>query len=95
MKQSMSGDSLADSIAIILHDMQKDLFAKTKNMREQNTVKVDTYEEFKKALDDGKFVLAHWDGTPATEEAIKQETKATIRCIPEDAVEEAGTCIKT
>jgi prolyl-tRNA synthetase len=57
----MNGDTLAESIGLILHDMQKDLFVKTKNMRESNTVTVETYDEFKKALDDGKFVLAHWD----------------------------------
>ncbi len=95
VKQSLSGDSLAENISIILHDMQKDLFAKTKTMREQNTVEVNTYDEFKKALDEGKFVLAHWDWTSATEEAIKQETKATIRCIPADAKQEEGVCIKT
>jgi prolyl-tRNA synthetase len=95
VKQSMSGDSLADSISIILHDMQKDLYSKTQTMREKNTVIVDSYNEFKKALEDGKFVLAHWDWTPETEELIKQETKATIRCIPADAPHEDGVCIKT
>ncbi len=64
-------------------------------MREENTVEVNTYDEFKKALDDGKFVMAHRDGTPETEEIIKQETKATIRCIPANAPQETGTCIKT
>ena len=55
---------------------------------------MDSYEEFKKVLEEkGGFVSAHWDGTPETEEKIKQETKATIRCIPLDAKEEAGKCI--
>jgi prolyl-tRNA synthetase len=78
-----------------LQDMQSSLLAKTQTMRESNTVSVDTYDDFKKALDENKFVMAHRDGTPETEEIIKQETKATIRCIPADAKEEAGTCIKT
>jgi prolyl-tRNA synthetase len=75
--------------------MQSSLLAKTKTMRESNTVSVDSYDDFKKALDQDKFVMAHRDGTPETEEIIKQETKATIRCIPADAKEETGKCIKT
>ncbi len=95
VKQSLAWDNITDTVVSILHDMQKNLFEKTKTMRETNTVKVETYDEFKKALEDGKFVLAHWDGTPETEELIKQETKATIRCIPEDAQSENGVCVKT
>ena len=57
--------------------------------------RTDTYEDFKKALAKGGFVYAHWDGTAATEEKIKEETKATIRCIPLDAKPEAGKCILT
>jgi prolyl-tRNA synthetase len=58
------------------------------------TTRVDSYDDFKKVLD-GKagFVLAHWDGTKETEAAIKEETKATIRCIPLDAADESGTCV--
>jgi len=62
--------------------------------KEQNTTKVDTYEEFKEVLKTkGGFVLAHWDGTSETEEKIKAETKATIRCLPLDYEEEEGVCI--
>ena len=62
--------------------------------REEMTTRVDTYDEFKRVLDEkGGFILAHWDGTPETEEQIKAETKATIRCIPVDAPEEDGVCI--
>jgi prolyl-tRNA synthetase len=58
--------------------------------------RTDSYEEFKKILDDkGGFILAHWDGTPETEERIKEETKATIRCIPLDGKKEDGKCILT
>lgn len=78
-----------------LRDIQNNLYNRNKTHRQNNTVKVDDYDEFKKALEDGKFVLAHRDGTIETEEVIKQETKATIRCIPSDAKSEQGRCIKT
>lgn len=62
--------------------------------REAHTRKADDYETFKQLLEnEGGFVLAHWDGTAETEQRIKQETKATIRCIPQDAVAEEGACI--
>jgi prolyl-tRNA synthetase len=69
---------------------------KALKFREENTTKVDTYEEFKKVLATKPgFILAHWDGTSETEAIIKEETKATIRCIPFDSVEEQGQCILT
>ena len=95
VKEIISGDKVSESVVQFLGEIQQNLLTATRNRREENTVSVDTYEEFKKALDDGKFILAHWDGTAATEEAIKQETKATIRCIPATQKEEAGICIKT
>ena len=62
--------------------------------RDSMITRVDTYDEFKRVLEEkGGFILAHWDGTPQTEELIKNETKATIRCIPVDAPAEEGTCI--
>lgn len=94
-KTSCDREEIANFVVSTLHDMQSSLYAKNKAMREANTVLVDTYEEFQKALDDGKFVLAHWDGTVATEELIKDETKATIRCIPASSPDEAGQCIRT
>jgi prolyl-tRNA synthetase len=63
------------------------------DFQKQNTHKVNAYEDFKKVMNNGGFALAHWDGTPETEEKIKQETKATIRCIPLDAAIEEGKCI--
>lgn len=75
--------------------MQLNMLAKNKTMREENTVIVDNYDTFKKALDDNKFVMAHRDGTTETELQIKEETKATIRCIPLDAKQEKGKCILT
>jgi prolyl-tRNA synthetase len=78
----------------LLNDIQTNLFNKALKRREQQTLKVNTYEEFKKALDETPgFILAHWDGTPESEEKIKEETKATIRCIPLNNEKEAGTCI--
>ena len=65
-----------------LYSIQANLLANNKKMREDNTVYVDTYQEFKQALDDGKFVMAHRDGTPETEALIKEECKAVTRCIP-------------
>ena len=78
----------------MLEAIQNNLFTKALNYRENNTRKADTWEEFNEILDkEGGFILAHWDGTPETEEAIKEKTKATIRCIPFDAPEEDGKCI--
>jgi prolyl-tRNA synthetase len=64
-------------------------------MRNEHTVIVDSWDDFKDAIENRKFVLAHWDGTTETEKKIKDETGATIRCIPFDTKDEAGKCIKT
>lgn len=93
-KETVSIDGIEGVIEKLLNDIQNNLFEKAKKRREDQTMKVDTYEEFKKALDEKPgFILAHWDGTPETEEKIKEETKATIRCIPLDNKQEAGVCI--
>lgn len=94
VKQSVNIVELQKHIDIILPAIQHALFERNETMRLQNTVAVDDYEDFKRALDEGKFVMAHWDGTVETEELIKEETKATIRCIPKDAKEEIGKCIR-
>jgi prolyl-tRNA synthetase len=80
-------------IPALLDDIQKNLFAKARNYRDTNMFKVDTWDDFQKKVDEGGFILAHWDGTSETEEAIKTATKATIRAIPLDFVEENGSCI--
>ncbi len=91
-KDTISQEGIADHIEKLLEEIQQGIYDKALKFREGMITKVDTYEEFKKVLDDkGGFVLAHWDGTPETEEQIKAETKATIRCIPMDAPEENGT----
>ena len=81
-KETVSFDGIADHIETLLEDIQKNLFEKAKAYRDSMIYKVDTYEDFKKQIEKGGFILAHWDGTPETEEQIKNETKATIRCIP-------------
>ena len=80
----------------LLEEIQDNLFAKAINYRTAHTTQVSSYDEFKKVLNEkGGFISAHWDGTSATEEKIKKETKATIRCIPLDTDNEGGTCIVT
>ena len=93
-KQLMNIEEVAAAIPSLLDSIQTNIYKKALKFRAESTTKVDTYDEFKKVLD-GKagFVSAHWDGTPESEAAIKEETKATIRCIPLDSVEEQGVCI--
>ena len=93
-KSVQSFDGLAGYIKGLLDDIQQNIYNKALAMRESMSTKVDTYEEFKTLLDNkGGFLYAHWDGTAETEEKIKQETKATIRCIPLNNTQEAGKCI--
>jgi prolyl-tRNA synthetase len=94
-KEFVAIDQVADYVTTTLQDMQKNLLIKNQELRVNNTVSVDSYDDFKKALDESKFVMAHWDGTIETELKIKEETKATIRCIPLDNTQESGTCILT
>ncbi|EJF10906.1 MULTISPECIES: proline--tRNA ligase [Pontibacter] len=90
-KSTQQFDSLATYIPALLDEIQENIYNRALTFREENTTKVDSYEEFKQVLDTkGGFVLAHWDGTPETEERIKEETKATIRCIALDTPEEDG-----
>lgn len=95
-KMSLSLDGLPARIAGLLDEIQLNLFNKAKAYRDSHITSVDTFEEFEKVLDEkGGFVSAHWDGTAETEEQIKERTKATIRCIPLNNPQEAGTCILT
>ena len=82
-----------DYIVSLLNEIQVNIYQKALKFREENTYRVDTWDEFKDQIEKGGFILAHWDGTAETEEKIKDETKATIRCIPLDATEEAGKCV--
>jgi prolyl-tRNA synthetase len=93
-KQVMKLDQVAIEIPKLLDEIQNNIYQRALSFRTSVTTKVETYEEFKKVLEEkGGFISAHWDGTQETEAAIKEETKATIRCIPLDAKEEAGTCM--
>jgi prolyl-tRNA synthetase len=93
-KKVVALDQVATTIPNLLDEIQQNIYNRALKFRNEMTTRVDSYEEMKKTLDGkGGFVLAHWDGTPETEAAIKEETKATIRCIPLDAPEEAGKCV--
>jgi prolyl-tRNA synthetase len=93
-KEVVKIEGVENYIADLLEDIQSNLYKKAIERREQMTHHVDNFSDFKKILDEkGGFILAHWDGTPETEEKIKEETKATIRCIPLNNKEEKGTCI--
>ena len=95
-KESVSLDGLANTILILLDDIQKNIYQKAKNYRDNNITKADTWDEFLKLLDGkGGFISAHWDGTAETEEKIKELSKATIRCIPLNNPKEEGKCILT
>lgn len=89
-KETVPQLGLAERVRTLLEDIQQNLLARARAFRDKMTTRVDTYEEFKEVLEvKGGFVLAHWDGTPETEARIKEETKATIRCIPLDRDAEA------
>lgn len=93
-KETLSIIDLDGKVEHLLQNIQDNLYKKALTRREEMTHRADTYEEFKKILDEKSgFVYAHWDGTPETEEKIKEETKATIRCIPLNNPQEAGVCI--
>lgn len=95
-KNSVSQDDVVDYIEKLLEEIQENLFNRAIEHRATHTTEVTTFEEFKDVIENkGGFVLAHWDGTEETEDKIKEITKATIRCIPNDAKLEEGTCVFT
>ena len=94
-KETYSIDGIEDHIEQLLEDIQKNIYQKALDFRAKTTKTVDTYEEFNVAIEEGGFILAHWDGTPETEEKIKAETKATIRCIPLQGDKTPGVCMVT
>ena len=94
LKESLQQTDIENKIEHLLTQIQDNLFQKALSMRESMTQHVNTYDEFKEVLEKkGGFIYAHWDGTTETELKIKEETKATIRCIPIDNVKENGVCI--
>ncbi len=95
-KEFVPQEGLTERVVSLMDDIQQNIYKKALDFRNSMITKVDTYDEFKKALEEkGGFISAHWDGTVETEERIKEETKATIRCIPIDAEPEEGKCILT
>jgi prolyl-tRNA synthetase len=94
-KETMPLQGIAAHINQLLDDIQANIFKKAKDFRDSHIVKVDTYDEFKEQIEKGGFILAHWDGTTETEEKIKEETKATIRCIPLEGDKTPGVCMVT
>ncbi|NGM90728.1 proline--tRNA ligase, partial [Parapusillimonas sp. SGNA-6] len=95
-KETVAQEGLAGRIEGLLEEIQQNIYQKALGFRSAHTTEVHSYEEFKDVLENkGGFVSCHWDGTVETEKRVKEETKATIRCIPLDSVEEEGTCIFT
>lgn len=95
-KETRPCAGLEEYVRDLLEEIQAGIFRKALDHRARRTVTVDTYDEFKERIEEGLFIMAHWDGTPETEERVKNETKATIRCIPLDASDaELGRCMVT
>lgn len=94
-KETVSCDNLDTYIKDLLDEIQQNIYQKALNTRTSKTISVETYEEFKEKIETGVFIMAHWDGTSETEEKIKAETKATIRCIPLDGDKTPGKCMVT
>ena len=103
-KETITFEGVEEHIAALLEEIQQNIYKKALDFRLQNTREVNSYEEFKEEIQKGGFLLCHWDGTPETEEKIKEETKATIRCIPqrdnilfngENTIFEEGRCMVT
>jgi prolyl-tRNA synthetase len=95
-KKTVSQEGLTEQVVALMDEIQQGIYNKALAYRNSMITRVDTWEEFQRVLDEkGGFISAHWDGTIETEVAIKEATKATIRCIPLDSVEEEGTCIYT
>ena len=94
-KETMSVENIEQVVKTLLDEIQANIFQKALKYRQEHTITVDSYDEFKEKIEEGGFILAHWDGTTETEERIKEETKATIRCIPFDGDTTPGVCMVT
>jgi len=94
-KKLIPNDIFSEYVLKLLDDIQQNIYNKALKFREQHTYKIDNYTEFKTAIENGGFFEAFWDGTPETEAKIKDETKATIRCIPQYSNDEEGFCMVT
>jgi prolyl-tRNA synthetase len=94
-KETITCDGIEAYVKDLLDDIQQNIYRKAYDFRTTHIVSVDTYEEFKEKIEEGVFILAHWDGTAETEEKVKAETKATIRCIPLEGDKTPGQCMVT
>ena len=94
-KETRSCEGIEEYVKNLLEEIQANIFQKALKHREERTIRVDTYDEFKEKIEQGYFIMAHWDGTPETEERIKNETKATIRCLPLEGDMTPGKCMVT
>jgi prolyl-tRNA synthetase len=94
-KETRPLEGVASYIRDLLVEIQAAIYQKAFKFRQENIFKIDTWAEFEEQIEKGGFLFCHWDGTSETEDKIKDLTKATIRCIPLDAVEEKGKCILT
>lgn len=93
-KEVVNREKVSSTVVELMDEIQKNLFKKAASFREEHITEVDTFDQFKEVLENkGGFISAHWDGSTETEEAIKEATKATIRCIPLDAKQESGKCV--
>ena len=94
-KENVPEEGLSERLVAMMDDIQRNIYDKALKFRDAHTYKVDTWDEFKEKIEEGGFLLCHWDGTPETEAKIQEETKATIRCIPvdTDVVIEEGKCV--
>ena len=94
-KEFVGWASLVEHVAALMEQIQQNIYKKALDFRNANTYKVDSWDEFKQKIEEGGFLLCHWDGTKETEAKIQEETKATIRCIPIDSFvcEEEGKCV--
>jgi prolyl-tRNA synthetase len=92
-KQSYPLEGVSDIVASLLQQIQENLYKKALAFRQSHTIKVDRWEDFTQKIEEGGFLLCHWDGTAETEEKIKELTKATIRCIPLESEAEEGKCV--
>jgi prolyl-tRNA synthetase len=92
-KETFQLSDIGNKVVHLLDKIQENLYTKANTFREERTYTANNYDEFKKYIKMGGFVYAHWDGHSETEEKIKEETKATIRCVPSDSLEEEGVCI--
>ncbi len=94
-KETISTEGLDERVLTLLDDIQANMYLKAKAARDSRIYEVNSYDEFKARIDNGGFFLCHWDGTPETEARIKEETKATIRCVPLDGDKTPGKCMVT